>query len=296
MPDNTSSKTLGLITDTTFYPIYFKQKFEGLYHISPLSSKEFEIKDLKFLFADVIVIDDQFFGDGIFRLLTEIRRMSHYQDKPIIIITGKLRKTHIDRLIKAGANDFIREPIEDQDVLDRLKDVEKYQVMSAKLHSIAGKMTPLPISEGSLKNRFLMNRDALAPIQKSIKEGGYLVAMSASIDQEHRLCDISYEEITNFIKMSIRKDDIFFAIGGGKFIVFFDNTSSKKGFMIAESLKDDVSSRSFRTNTGEEKFTLSIGLAPQKKPPYIDVKEMINDARNAATRAKEMGNQVIVHS
>ena len=58
MPEPVIKKSLALITDTTFYPIYFKKKLEEFYFITPLSSQDFELDDLKFVFADVIVIDD----------------------------------------------------------------------------------------------------------------------------------------------------------------------------------------------------------------------------------------------
>lgn len=294
--ENKPKKSLALITDTTYYPIYFKKKLDELYHITPLDAQGFTLEDLKFVFADVIVIDDKSFDSNIFKLLTQIRRMPNYHDKPIIIITAKLKKTHIDLLIKAGANDFIREPLEDKDVLDRLKNVEKYQVMSSKLHALAGKMTSSKDTTSSLKDRFLLNKIALQPIYRTIKEGGYISVMFISVDQKQRLTEQGFDEMSNYLKLSLKDDDLLFALGSGIFLIICDNTAAKKGFMIAESLKNDVSSKEFSTANGKEKFTLSIGIAAQKKPPYQDLKDMIRDAKNATIIAEEKGNQVIIHT
>ncbi len=288
MDEKTShSKSLVLISDTTFYPIYFKQKLADDYTVTPLAASGFEITDLKYIFSDLVVIDEKPFGENLFRLITEIRRTNHYQDKPILVITGKLKKAHIDRLIKAGVNDFLREPLEDKEILDKLKNVGKYHEMSAKLHSLAGKMTPMSKEKTrSLKNRFLLNRYALDPIKKKLQEGGYISVLALCIDQENLLTEAIYEEMCHFVRAALASEDLLFALNLSHFLIILDETSAKKGLMIAERLKNDVLSRSF----GDEQFTLSIGLCAQKRPPHTSINEMINDAKNAALKAKESGN------
>ncbi len=280
-------KSLVLITDTTYYPIYFKQKLSDLYSITPLAANDFEIKDLKYIFSDLVVIDDKAFGEGIFRLITEIRRTNHYQDKPILIITEKLKKTHIKRLIKAGANDFLREPLEDAEIQLKLKNVEKYQQMSAKLLHLAEKMSILPEEKTpTLKHRFLLNRYALDPIKKKIEQGSPLSILAISIDQEGHITETINEEMCHLIKTLLSPEDHLFALSINHLLLILDEASAKKGLMIAERVKHEVSSRSFN----DRKFTLSIGLCMQKKPPYTSINEMINDAKNAALQAKKTGN------
>lgn len=296
LEDKDTKKSLALITNATYFPIYFKKKLDAIYHITPVDAQDFTLEDIKFIFADVIVIDDKPFGNEIFKLLTQIRRMPNYHDKPIIIITAKLKKSYIDLLIKAGANDFIREPLEDKDVLDRLKNVEKYHEMSSKLHTLAGKMTSSSEVHTTLKDRFLLNKLALQPMHRTIKEGGYICVMFLSVDQKMRLTEEGFNDMTNHLKVSVRNDDLLFAIGHGVFLVMLDNTAAKKGFMIAQSLKDDVSSNKFSAQSGKEAFTLSIGMAAQTKPPYKDLSYMIRDAKNALTLAEKNGNQIIIHT
>lgn len=294
MQINEPSQTLAIITDASYYPIYFKQKFGDLYYISPLSVTDFELKDLKFLYAHIIIIDDQAFGEDIFTLISHIRRMPHYHDKPILIITTKLKRAYIDRLIKAGANDILREPLVDEVVAKCLHDVEKRKKISEKLYTIATNMTSLSSSqtEEPIKQHFFFDKESMRPFQEAICNNAPLVTLVIEVDQLKLLNNEHHEALTALLKASFTPKDLFLVLGQGRYIAFLSAISSRKGFMIAQSLKDDVSSASLTSAKGDVQVTLSIGLAAQKKPPYASLREMVVAARDACLIAKKEGNSV----
>jgi diguanylate cyclase (GGDEF)-like protein len=117
-----------------------------------------------------------------------------------------------------------------------------------------------------------------------------------SIDQSHRLGPGSSDEIGKFLKSQLRSNDILFSLGLGSYMFFLDQTSSKSGFLIAETLRDAIYFNKFEVAGEMRSFTVSVGVAGQKRPPYESIKAMMMDAKTALMRAKAVGNQTIMHT
>lgn len=292
---NKALPTLVIISDTAYYPIFLRQSLSDTYHIYPLSASDFTMNQALGLSIDVIIIDDRSFGDEIFTLCREFRKRIHFHNLPILIITSKLRKAYIDRLIKAGANDFIREPLEKEDLLDKLQDVEKYRQIQGKLVGIHDTLAPSKGLGSSLKNRFLLDRAAMTPIIKTINEGSPVCVIAIFIDQGDEIPPVLHEAINSFFKSQLRKGDLLYPLGHSNYLILLNQTSIRGAHLIAENMKEAISLNEFIDEDRPIKITLSIGIAGQKRPPYANINEMIIDAKNALMKAKEVGNQIILH-
>lgn len=288
--------TIAIISDTAYYPIFLRQYLGELYHIYPCQSSNFVINNILGVGIDVLIIDDRSFNHEIFSLCREFRKRVEFHNLPILIITSKLRTAYIDRLIKAGANDFIREPLEKEDVLTKLKDVEKYRQVQGKLVGIKESLSHEKSPLTSLKTRFLLNRAPMERILKTLASGGPLCMVVMSIDQTNTLSNPLQERIDSFLKSQLRPNDLFYSLGQLKYLVMLDQTTIREGFLLAEQLKNALSLNEFTDEDGRViKLTLSIGIAGQKRPPYATINEMIKDAKKALLRAREVGNQIILH-
>jgi PleD family two-component response regulator len=288
--------TVVLISDSPFYPLFFRKHFYEKYHFYLVGASTFNITQvLGFSFA-LVIIDDSDLKDRVFSICREFRKRAEFSSIPLLVITRQLKKTYLDRLIKAGANDFIREPLDETDVKERLKDVEKYRSLQEKLDGVSSHFFHLPQEDPDLNTHYLVNKLALDPILKRVKMGGLLCIGVVSIDQAHRLGLASSEEIGKFIRSQLRLNDVFFPLSLGSYMFFLDQTSSRSGFLIAETIRDGICFNKFEAGGEMRSFTVSIGLAGQKHPPYENINAMMIDAKNALIKAKSVGNQTVIHT
>lgn len=293
MGSSNKLRTIILISDMTFYPIFFHQKLSDLYHIYSLSAKEFKVEEIENIPANLIIIDDAEIKDHIVNLCLELRQRKEFHTVPIIIISGDLKKSYINRLVGAGANDFFREPLEEEEIIPKLRNVEHYQEIERKMDSLAGTATKLNSESSDLRKHLMIDRHLFDPICQSVKEGGYVTLLLCAVDQEFALDDHLVEETTRLIKQSIRTKDLVISLGKGKYLVAFNNTPLKSGFPLAETIRDSVSSNQFEKDGTKIQLTISIGVASQKKPPYKDFSAMIADAKKALTKAKEVSDTIV---
>jgi len=287
--------TAVIIASLPYYPLFFRHTLANFYHIFPIQSQEFTFSELENLTPAIIIIEDGYFKKTIFRLCREFRKRSQFHNTPILVITKHLKKSYTDKLIKSGANDFLIEPLEENDIIEQLKDFEKYKEMQKKLDTVVGNIGSFKEASEYLKDRFLLNKQALIPIHRAIENKEYISVLFISTDQDHQLTNPLAEQITGKIKYCIRPTDFLMSLGEGNYLIILTKTTSKNSFYIAERIKDEVCLKRFDREKTRAKFTLSIGMASQKKPPYQTLNEMLIDAKNALTRAQEVGNQIIIH-
>jgi PleD family two-component response regulator len=285
-----------LISDTPFYSLFFHKHLSDSYHFYLVSASGFSIEKLLGVSFAVLIVDDGELGDRVFALCREFRKRAEFAPIPLLVITRQLKKSYLDRLIKAGANDFIREPLEEEDVKERLKDVERYRLLQEKLDGVTSHFFHHPGEGGDLHTYYLVNRVALTPVLKTIKEGGPVCIGVISIDQSHRLGPGASELIGKYLKSQLRTTDVLFSLGIGTYMFFLNQTSSRSGFLIAETLRDSIYFNQFEISGEMRSFTISIGIAGQKHPPYKTISSMMLDARNALMKAKASGNQTIMHT
>lgn len=274
--------TILLISDTTAHPILFRHALGDLYHILPASASEFSISTVANMTLDLIIIDDAHLGKSIFDLIMELRRAPEFHNVPIIVISHSLKKSYLNRLMNAGANDFFEAPLEVEDIMDRLKDVNKYKEVQRKMGNLIGVVSSTTHQTSDLKTHFLLNRNAIDPIHESLQKGEPITLLIAEIDNE--IEDATNATIADAIRNLLKPNELLIVLGRGKFIIFL-LTPAKNGLLLAQKIQESCRAHH---------LTLSIGIASQKTPPYRNLTEMIGDARTALSRARDAGSQIIL--
>ncbi|MDD2896111.1 MAG: ABC transporter substrate-binding protein [Aliarcobacter sp.] len=83
----------------------------------------------------------------------------------------------------------------------------------------------------------------------------------------HDIGDKVLREMTEEIKLNIRKTDLLFRIGGEEFIIIFSKTLIDEAFEVAEKIRTSVSNMNIIDN---ERITISIGLSQVKEDDDAD--------------------------
>ena len=106
----------------------------------------------------------------------------------------------------------------------------------------------------------------------------------------HNIGDSVLQEISELLKLSIRKTDHLGRWGGEEFIIIATETSLEASKIFAENLRFKIESYNFKD---VERVTCSFGIS--KLDTKADYKESIHNADLALYKAKEQGrNRVIV--
>jgi CheY-like chemotaxis protein len=69
---------------------------------------------------DVAVVNLLLGGIGPFEMIKNVRQASRNQDLKIIVVSRQVHKMNIQNTIRAGANDFVADPFENDDMLHRI--------------------------------------------------------------------------------------------------------------------------------------------------------------------------------
>ena len=134
--------TLLLVTDSPLVRGFFEkviQKVEDLTLII-VSSKLEALDYLDASDISLIIIDEKTPHLNSRELCIDIRQMKPYQHTPILMLTPHLKKPFIRSLIKAGATDFLREPLEEDEFLLRMEVAKKIMVTQAKMMSVSTRL------------------------------------------------------------------------------------------------------------------------------------------------------------
>lgn len=269
-----------LLSNMAVHQILLKHKLGDRFHIYPLTSEEFSFPRIQSLSPDFVIIDDQIFGQKIFSLCREFRRQKGLLGVPLLIISGSLKRSYMGRLIKSGATDFLREPLEEEELEERFQDAEKYRTVQKKMDRVVGTFTSNNHAT-PLAHRYLVEKNSLREIQHAFSTVGITIMM-IQVDQEKPLIDEEQEELLETLRALITSKDWLFAIGPGKFFCIVPSKSFKEVFSIAQSMKNQVSLQT--------SHTISIGVASQEKRKYKNVGELLKDAKSALSISLKEGN------
>ena len=115
--------TLLLITDSPVTRVFFEEAISNLedYSLVCSNSSIDAFDSLHKTYVSFIVIDENTPYIDLAEMCMKIRKLKEYQNTPILIITAHLKKSFTRRLLKAGATDFLREPLEQDEFFHRME-------------------------------------------------------------------------------------------------------------------------------------------------------------------------------
>lgn len=206
----------------TFFKRALKDSFYFITALEGTAGKEL----LKNMLVDLIILDGKL--NDVFSLASEIRKISGCAEIPLLLLTNILKKTFLDQAFKAGINDFLNEPLDAEEIYQRLSVVLKARSVQKKTRSVASQLkTPVvaephePIHKG-----FVFNADMF----KGPKPLTILM-----IDTE-----ATPPVLPGFLKRHLRGLDTLVPQGKNKFLILLPKTSERAGIAIADTVKRDA--------------------------------------------------------
>ena len=203
--------------------------------------------------------------------------------------------------VRAVAFDYVKTPVDNQELVVRVKTMLKIRELRDKLRTLA---TTDELT--GLHNRKYLLERMEQEISRSKRYAIPLSVLLFDLDffkvvndiYGYEWGDVLLRSIADKLKMLIRKEDILTRYGDEEFIVVLPNTSEDNAFLFAERFRKDIEKMEFIPAGEEERhpITISGGIAtfPCLPDTEEDANTIIRYAEHALYNAKKRGKNKIV--
>jgi diguanylate cyclase (GGDEF)-like protein len=214
--------------------------------------------------------------DGI--TLTE-ELSKHYQNLPVMVMTGYTEEYSAETAIASGAREFINKPFSISEFLIRfdkmMRDHKGEEALLAL--SLIDELTGL-----YNRRRFFVLTDQY--LKLSVRTKKRLLLLFIDMDnlkwindhQGHNEGDQALIDLANILKKTFRESDIIARIGGDEFVVLSESTD-ENGEIVLTRLYENIKDHNAK---GSRCYTLSISVGTtQFDPKYpISIDELLSKA------------------
>ncbi len=203
--------------------------------------------------------------------------------------------------VRAVAFDYIKIPVDNQELVVRVKNMLKIKELRDKLKTLS---TTDELT-GLHNRRYLLERME-QEISRAKRYSTPLSLLLFDLDffkvvndiYGYEWGDVLLRSIADKLKQLIRKEDIITRYGDEEFIVVLPNTSEDNAFLFAERFRKDIEKMEFIPAGEEERhpITISGGIAtfPCLPDTEEDANTIIRYAEHALYNAKKRGKNKIV--
>ncbi len=217
---------------------------------------------------------------------------------PILFVGEEFKKASI---VRAFAYDFIRTPLDKDELLIRVKSMLRIRELMAKIRQVS---TTDELT--GLHNRKYMQERLDQEISRSKRYGLKLSCLLFDLDffkvvndiYGYSWGDVLLKSVAEKLKQLIRKEDILTRYGDEEFLVLLPNTSEEQAFLFAERFRRDIERMEFIPAGEEERHPITISGGISTYPCMENVDEdantIIRYAEHALYNAKKRGKNKII--
>ncbi len=203
--------------------------------------------------------------------------------------------------VRAVAFDYIKTPVDNQELVVRVKTMLKIKDLRDKLKTLS---TTDELT--GLHNRKYLLERMEQEISRAKRYGTPLSVLLFDLDffkvvndiYGYEWGDVLLRSIADKLKQLIRKEDIITRYGDEEFVVALPNTSEDNAFLFAERFRKDIERMEFIPAGEEERHQITISGGISTYPCFQDADEdantIIRYAEHALYNAKKRGKNKIV--
>jgi diguanylate cyclase (GGDEF)-like protein len=241
---------------------------------------------------DLILLDIMMPEIDGFQLCKMLKDNSETYGIPVIMVTAKTEGQDIRRAFEAGAFDYIRKPIDDIEMLARVKSALNFKKQQDVLEEMAVKDSLTGLYNHALLlellQRELIKQDRnKTPVTFAMVDIDYFKSINDSYG--HQVGDKVIRGVADIIKRSIRASDIAGRYGGEEFGVIITEANPDQALRLCDRIRREIEHIAFDEDDKIIKVTASVGfyckLPEDKKSPT----EVIILADKALYKAKKGG-------
>jgi two-component system chemotaxis response regulator CheY len=233
--------------------------------------------------------------DGL-QLCKSIRAEPGRQYTYFILLTAKEGKGSYFEGMDAGADDFLNKPLDEVQLVIRLRVAERILELYGKLYAEAtyDRLT-------GVRNRATIMDYLSEQLKRGDRENNPLSLIVADLDHfkqvndtyGHPVGDVMLHEAAQRMRVAIRPYDMVGRYGGEEFLIIIPNCGRREALAIAERIRCSIYAHPVKSQAGEISMTVSLGVATSEDNTGMDPIELISAADKALYHAKKAGRNCL---
>ena len=234
--------------------------------------------------------------------LDRFRKIDRLKDIPVVIITAEDSKETLYQALQAGANDFLRKPVDQIELLARARNMLELRERQVELAKANERLFVLATTDPltGLANRRYFLQSLSQEIERCRRyQRRCSVAMldadnfkAINDTYGHDVGDQVLQRIARVMLEELRSVDLVGRLGGEEFAIQMVDTDLDCGLETCRRLRDMIREATLRARATEIGVTVSIGLTEVDRESD-GTSEVIKRADRALYRAKALGRDRI---
>ena len=240
--------------------------------------------------------------DGI-SFLKRMRKNPALTDVPAVMITAEEKSETLYEALNAGANDFLKKPVDPIELAARTRNMLRLRVRQVELEKANRQLALLANTDGltGVANRRYFLQRLEEELERGKRYHSPLVLVLIDVDHfkqvndqhGHQAGDEVLKALSEFTTDLLRSNDLVGRLGGEEFAILMPESDQQVGAVVSERVRAEVAARDIETVAGPLAITISIGVT-QAIPDIDDAETMLRRADNALYRAKSAGRNRVV--
>ncbi len=238
---------------------------------------------------DLVLLDYHMPQMNGVEFVTKFRALEHLQDIPIVMITGEEKKEALYAALRAGANDFLRKPVDSVELVTRARNLLELRARQLELAAANKQLYVLATTDQltGLKNRRYFFERLSIEIERGMRHNRECAVAILDADHfkaindtyGHDVGDKVLQVLAGQLTQELRTIDLVGRIGGEEFALLLPETTAGEALKVCERIIGRIRNAKILLDDKEIYFTASIGLT--------DVSQMGDEANFVLKRADQ---------
>jgi two-component system cell cycle response regulator len=305
MQDNFSDNKIILVDDDLIQARNISKMLTKLTPNIIIVTDIIELEADKNYTPDLAIISCQLEHGDPLRMSVMLRSNPRFHDIVLILLADEEKESLVIRGLELGINDYFMYPIEQNELLARIKTQLRRKSYQDNLRNDLELSVNLSIKDGltQLFNRHYFDTHIKQMIIKANERKRPLSLLMCDIDYfkeindnyGHQAGDIILRTVSNVLKNIFRVTDLVARYGGEEFAVILNDITINEAVYLAERLRKSVEAINFKIKIQENPIKKTISIGATQYLANESISDFIERADKALYQAKETGrNKVII--
>ncbi len=254
---------------------------------------------------DTLVISMALTDFDPLRLCSQLRSLERTRTLPIILIAESDQDAGVIRALDLGVNDYVRRPIEKNELLARVRTQIRRKRYNETLRQSVQATIEMAVTDSltGLHNRRYLDSHIGGMFREAQETGKPLSVVICDIDLfkavndefGHDAGDQVIREFANRLQKTVRNIDLACRYGGEEFVVVMPDTDMVLATSVAERIRTEVASHPFFVNNGASQLSITVSSGIASIEGGEDTTEkLLKRADVALYNAKRAGRNRVV--
>ncbi len=230
--------------------------------------------------------------------------IEHNEHVPVVVVTIDEKQSTLHDMLDAGATDFIRKPVDEEELLARCRNLLRMRSYQGELQKTVERlhvMATIDSLTGACNRRHFLDRleTELArskrygePLSIAMLDADHFKAVNDA--HGHAVGDAVLKALTDACVEMLRRHDIVGRLGGEEFAICMPETTMDKAQIVCDRLRENIAGLNVKSGGASVQFTVSMGVT-QFQHEEDTTEAFMSRADAALYRAKDQGrNQVVL--